>query len=142
MDDLHDEAALGAQLRAEVARSGRTGRPFSLLYVAIDVPPGSATLRRAAAAVRDQVRSIDVPARVDGDAIAVLLPETDRARGRAVAERLRAHVAGVMAGEGAAGEGPAAVRVGLATHPEDGRTAQDLVQAAVAAAARASRRTG
>jgi diguanylate cyclase (GGDEF)-like protein len=90
------------QLQREVARTGRYGHPFCLLLVDIDYfkevndaqghEAGDEALRRVANAIQSGTRGIDTGARIGGDEFAVILPETDLARGLEVAERLRASI--------------------------------------------------
>lgn len=89
-------------LRAEVARARRYGHPLSLLMVDLDRlkqindenghAAGDAMLRGVAACLRAAVRVTDLAVRLGGDEFAVLMPETGREAGLAVAERIRASV--------------------------------------------------
>jgi diguanylate cyclase (GGDEF)-like protein len=54
---------------------------------------GDDVLREVARRLRDTVRETDLPARYGGEEFAVLLPETDLATARDVAERIRLAVA-------------------------------------------------
>ncbi|MDQ3744141.1 MAG: diguanylate cyclase, partial [Acidobacteriota bacterium] len=97
------------QLAREVARTGRYGHPFCLLLIDIDHfkevndahghDAGDEALRLVANAIQSGTRGIDTGARIGGDEFAVILPETDLARGLEVAERLRASI-GSLAVEG------------------------------------------
>jgi len=140
---LYNARHLWQQLELEVARSHRTGRPFSLVFLDLDRfkqvndrhghQAGSAVLREVGELVRARIRAIDVPVRYGGDEFVVLLPETDRAQARAAAERLRE---GVNAEVFLRGRGLAVhvtASFGLATYPADGRTPEELVQRADAA---------
>lgn len=90
------------QLQREVARTERYGHPFCLLLVDIDHfkevndahghEAGDEALRRVANAIQSGTRGIDTGARIGGDEFAIILPETDLARGLEVAERLRASI--------------------------------------------------
>src|ERR687892_1620880 len=87
------------QLEREVGRFSRYGHPFSLLMLDIDRfkevndtrghDAGDEALRRVANVIQSGTRGIDTGARIGGDEFAVILPETDLARGLEVAERLR-----------------------------------------------------
>jgi diguanylate cyclase (GGDEF)-like protein len=94
---------------------------------------GSAVLLEVGELLRTCIRTIDVPVRYGGDEFVVLLPESDRAHALAVAERIRAAMDHALF---LRSSGPG-VRVtasfGLATCPDDGDTAEKIVQAADAA---------
>src|SRR5438874_1467773 len=96
---LMSRRALAAQLTARVREAQRYRRPLSLLLVDVDHfkkvndthghPAGDAVLRGVAAVARAQARETDVVARYGGEEMALVLPETDAAGARAIAERLR-----------------------------------------------------
>jgi diguanylate cyclase (GGDEF)-like protein len=137
---LYNARHLWAQLELEVARSRRTGRPFSVVFLDLDRfklvndrhghQAGSAVLREVGALLRDSIRAIDVPVRYGGDEFVVLFPETDRASARAAAERLRAAVNGAVF-LGARGlEVRVTASFGIASHPDDGATAEEILHLA------------
>src|SRR5215207_7895840 len=90
------------QLEREVARTERYGHPFCLLLLDIDHfkdvndtrghDAGDEALRRVANVIQSGTRGIDTGARIGGDEFAVILPETELARGLEVAERICAAV--------------------------------------------------
>lgn len=90
-------------LRREVGRSHRYGRTVSLILLDLDHfksvndtyghPAGDGVLRAVGLVLRDISREMDVPARLGGEELAVLLPETEAEGARAVAERLRRKLA-------------------------------------------------
>ena len=87
----------------ELARHTRKPRAITLLLIDIDHfkqvndthghPVGDQVIRNLAEVMLRSVRSIDVVARLGGEEFAVLLPSTDVAMGRRIAERIRANVA-------------------------------------------------
>jgi two-component system, cell cycle response regulator len=99
---LANRRRFGRQLEREVARTERYGHPFCLLLLDIDHfkevndarghDAGDEALRRVANAIQSGTRGIDTGARIGGDEFAVILPETELARGLEVAERLRASI--------------------------------------------------
>lgn len=89
-------------LRLEVERSARHGHPLTLAVLDLDRfkavndvhghVVGDHVLRRTAAALARSIRAHDLAARVGGEEFALILPDTDRAGGHALAERARAAV--------------------------------------------------
>ena len=133
------------QLAREVARTERYGHPFCLLLVDIDHfkevndahghDAGDEALRLVANAIQSGTRGIDTGARIGGDEFAVILPETDLARGLEVAERLRASI-GSLAIEGT---GRVTASVGVAELPTCAPGGDELRAAADAALYEAKR---
>jgi len=140
---LYNARHLWQQLEVEVARSRRTGRPFSLVFLDLDRfkevndrhghQAGSATLREVGELVRASIRSIDVPVRFGGDEFVVLLPETDRVRARVAAERLREAVNAAVFLRSRGLEVRVTASFGIASFPDDGQTPEELVHRADAA---------
>ncbi|MGH7674107.1 MAG: MASE1 domain-containing protein [Gemmatimonadales bacterium] len=125
---------LVAVLDREIQRSGRTGRPFALLFLDLDGLKalndrhghlvGSRALCRLADALRASCRAVDTAARFGGDEFAVVLPETDEVAAceaaRRIAEGLRQDL-----------ELPRiSASLGVAVYPRDGRTAEALLGSA------------
>ena len=86
---------------------------------------GDDVLRGVADAVREAVRTFDVPARYGGEELAVVLPETDAESAAIVAERVRSAIA-----EWTGGPKQVTVSVGVATAPANGTTPAHLIAAA------------
>lgn len=130
-------------LEAEVVRSERYGRPFSLVFIDLDHfkavndtwghQAGSAALREVGEVLREELRETDVPTRYGGDEYVILLPEADRDQALGVAERLRAAIAGhvFLVARGLSVRITASL--GVATWPVDGRRAEELLGRADAA---------
>lgn len=121
-------------LHAEICRSSRTSREFSLMLLDLDGLKaindqfghlaGDRALCRLAQILRDCCRSIDTAARHGGDEFALVLPETGMAAATLVAHR----ICELLSKEG---EKPAlSVSVGIASHPKDAETIGTLLYAA------------
>lgn len=104
---LHNRRFFDEALHNEFARMHRETGPLGLVLLDVDYfkayndrlghQAGDECLRRVAATIREAVnRPADVVARFGGEEFVVLLPETDPAGARAVAERIR-HALRVLA---------------------------------------------
>jgi diguanylate cyclase (GGDEF)-like protein/PAS domain S-box-containing protein len=118
-------------LQAEIARSRRTGREFSLVLLDLDGLKmindryghlgGDRALCRLAEILKDCCRNVDTAARHGGDEFAVVLPETCGADATMVAQR----VCKILESET---EAPAlTVSVGIASFPGAGETIGALI---------------
>jgi diguanylate cyclase (GGDEF)-like protein/PAS domain S-box-containing protein len=121
-------------LHAEIARSKRTDREFSLLLLDLDGlkgindgfghQTGDRALCRLAQTLGDCCRSIDTAARQGGDEFALVLPETGASAAALVARRICDLVARDA-------EKPVlSVSVGVASFPNDADTVGSLLSAA------------
>jgi diguanylate cyclase (GGDEF)-like protein len=121
-------------LEAELDRSRRTQRPFSVVLLDMDGLKiindqyghltGSRALVRIGKVLRNHSRAIDTPARYGGDEFAVVLPEAGKDLASRVVTRIRERLA-------AETEAPKlSVSAGVAAFPEDGDTPEKLLGAA------------
>ena len=121
-------------LNAEIARSKRTEREFSLLLLDVDGLKeindrfghlaGNRALGRVAQVLADVCRSIGTAARQGGDEFALVLPEASAAEAKLVAQRICDFLA-----KGA--EVPTlSVSIGIATYPKDAGSIGVLLHAA------------
>ena len=109
---------LGVRCEEECYRARRYGRPLTLLVVELVGQGGSSGAEeRLQSLLRSQLRLSDTAGCLGEKRYAVLLPETDRDGAATVASRLV--------------EALPHVRAGIAVHPQDGSTLEDLVSAAV-----------
>jgi len=121
-------------LHAEICRSKRTGREFSLVLLDLDGLKeindqfghlvGNRALCRLAQILADCCRSVDTAARQGGDEFALVLPETDVAAATLVARRICDLLA-------KATEKPTlSVSIGVASYAKDADTVGTLLCAA------------
>jgi diguanylate cyclase (GGDEF)-like protein len=143
-DDLtqvYNYRFLRTALRREMKRSARSRTPFTLLMVDVDHLKeyndkfghlrGSRVLRELARVLARRVRGMDLVAKYGGDEFTVILPETGRAGGQLVAERIRASVEAHHFPR--VNPGDITVSVGIALFPEDGIQPATLIAASDAA---------
>jgi len=135
---LHNHRYFQEQLVHEVERAQRYGHHLSLLMLDVDRFKqvndtyghlmGDTLLSYVAGLISAKVRSFDVAARYGGDEFAVILPETDQEQALAVAEKLRKAVSTDRHWQGALLSNlEVGICFGLASFPDDGRTADDLL---------------
>jgi diguanylate cyclase (GGDEF)-like protein/PAS domain S-box-containing protein len=134
LTSLANHRRLFEALHAEICRSKRTGREFSLLLLDLDGLKkindrfghlvGNRALCRLGQILRDCCRSIDTAARHGGDEFAVVLPETGIGAATLVARRICDLL-------DADGEAPGlSVSLGIASYPREADTIGTLLYAA------------
>jgi diguanylate cyclase (GGDEF)-like protein len=131
---LANHRSLLEVLQAEICRSKRTGRSFSLLLLDLDGLKkindssghlaGDRALCRLGQILRDCCRSVDTAARHGGDEFAVVLPETSVVSATLVARRICELLSSEI-------EEPAlSVSLGIASYPHDADAIGTLLYAA------------
>jgi diguanylate cyclase (GGDEF)-like protein/PAS domain S-box-containing protein len=121
-------------LHAEICRSQRSGREFSLALLDLNGlkevndrfshQTGDRALCRLGQILKDSCRSIDTAARHGGDEFAMVLPETNTAAATLLARR----ICELLASD--AEEPALSVSVGIASYPRDADTIGTLLAAA------------
>lgn len=116
-------------LAAEVVRAERFRDPVAVVAADLDNfkeindrfghDVGDLVLRAFAAAIKTNVRDVDLPARYGGEEFTVLLPATDAEGGRQLAERLRAAVEELSLDSGGGGIVPVRSSFGVASYPAE-----------------------
>ena len=142
---LHNRRSFSLRLEEEIGRYMRFGHPLSLVLVDLDGfkaindelghQAGDETLREVALLLKRNSRSVDLIFRYGGDEFAILLVETDRGGAVPYSERLREILPLSSFDHGRA----VTASIGIATLPEDGPAAEDLVRVAEEALGAAKR---
>jgi diguanylate cyclase (GGDEF)-like protein len=136
---LVNRRSFNQQLATRLREAQRYRKHISLLLVDVDHfkkvndahghPAGDAVLRGVAGVAASQARETDIVARYGGEELALVLPETDSAGARAIAERLRAAVASTNHPTDK-GHLRVTISLGIATWPGDGAAPEELIEAA------------
>jgi diguanylate cyclase (GGDEF)-like protein len=141
---LGNRRLLRQRLGYEIARHRRYERQFAVLALDLDGfkavndrfghQAGDEVLREIAFGLRRAVRDQDTLVRLGGDEFCVLAPESSYADAERLSQRLRSAVRGAVEGVDQLD-----VSVGYAMFPEEGRTPEELMEHADAAAIEAKR---
>jgi diguanylate cyclase (GGDEF)-like protein/PAS domain S-box-containing protein len=121
-------------LEREVHRAERSHHSFTVLLLDMDELKkindrlghlaGNRALKRLAAILNEQCRSTDLAARYGGDEFAVVLIDSDQGMAEQVTRRIETSLRQDQ-------EAPTlSVSIGIGVYPEDGRTIQELLEAA------------
>jgi diguanylate cyclase (GGDEF)-like protein len=121
-------------LQAELERSGRTNRPFSVLLMDLDKlkqindryghETGTRAICRIAEVLRQHCRPRDIAARYGGDEFSLLLPETSDDFARGVARSIKEHL------EISTEEPKLTLSIGVATYSNNATSVQHLMDTA------------
>lgn len=143
LTQLFNSRYLNLVLRREAKRALRSGRPLSVLFLDLDGfksvndnhghLAGSRALVEAAMVIGGSARETDVASRFGGDEFAMVLPDTDAEGAFAVGERVRERIAAHRFLSADGFNVRLTASVGVATLPDVGASAEDVVRAADAA---------
>jgi len=127
-------------LARELDRAVRYGRPLALVLLDLDRfkvvndthghAAGDRVLKAAARALRSVCRDVDLAARIGGEELALLLPETGVAGASSLAERLRQTLEATQHELPTGGTFQVTASMGIASAGENARTAADLMDRA------------
>jgi diguanylate cyclase (GGDEF)-like protein len=134
--NLANSYAFTERLNLEINRARRFKRPLSVAYIDCDNfkaindtlghNTGNEALRKIGAVLSNNVRSIDLAARMGGDEFAVLLPETDFDSTETVLMRLRQMLSESMKEN----NWPVSFSIGLITYVEPPLSADAIIKKA------------
>ena len=137
---FYNHRFLHERLGEEIVRAQRGRQPLSLLMLDLDDFKlvndnfghlfGDRVLTWTGELIRSTLRASDIPARYGGDEFAVILPETDGDEARRTAERILEAFADRPFISEQRGPVPVAISIGVASFPDCGRTATELIASA------------
>jgi diguanylate cyclase (GGDEF)-like protein len=138
---LFNHREFGHILGKEITRADRYTRPLCLIMLDVDHfkvyndnnghPEGDILLKALAEILLDRIRDVDTASRYGGEEFALLLPETDREKGRIVAEDIRNCVENSpFKGRESQPLGKVTVSLGAAEFPGDGVDSKSLIKKA------------
>ena len=128
-------------LASELLRAGRYKRIFSLIFLDIDYfknyndthghTQGDKMLRTLGQILKKSLRKTDLIARYGGDEFVIMLPETEKAQTRMVAEKICKFVSDYpFQGRETQPQGKVTLSIGVATFPMDGLDGSSLINGA------------
>ncbi len=129
------------RLRQEIAKAKRMQRELSIIIFDLDHFKkyndanghlvGDEALRRVANILRNHCRESDIPARYGGEEFVLVLPETSKPQAKIVAERIRLTIEQTrFEGEEALPLRKLTLSAGIASYPEDGDEASQVIREA------------
>lgn len=134
---LHNRRYFNEMLDYEIGRSERHRHDFSILMLDLDDfkdindtyghPCGDTTLVEVADSLREVMRKGDLATRLGGDEFAIILTETDKEGGMAVAEKLRLKLREVVFKAPDGKSFHVTTSIGLVTFPQDAQNISDLM---------------
>ena len=128
--------------REEQPRATGTETAYRLTLVMLDIDhfkrvndtwghqTGDQVLRAIGHVLSDAVRTMDIVSRYGGEEFAIVFPETAKADGERIAERIRARIQAMDVRTPAGDPLPVTASLGIATFPEDAEEVRELVAAA------------
>jgi diguanylate cyclase (GGDEF)-like protein len=136
---LYNHKHFQGRLDEEFQRTKRIPQILTLMLIDIDHfkkindtyghPAGDSVLKKIAQSIRKTLRGIDIVARYGGEEFAAVLMGTDRSGAKKMAERLRTSVMNnpfVMEEDKLS----VTISIGIATHPHDAETKEELISRA------------
>lgn len=140
LTELYNHRYFQEQMKMQVEQSKRYGTPFSLIIIDIDYfkkfndkfghQAGDAVLRQVAQILKTNIRATDVACRYGGEEMSIILPNTSKDLSFVTAEKICKRVANNKFKLNNNDEENVTISLGVATFPDDGDTASEIIEAA------------
>ncbi len=137
---LYNRRYVLKRLDEEIERAKRYNRVFSCIMIDIDYfkkindtyghPIGDIVLRYMGEILRKSLRTVDIASRYGGEEFLLILPETDLAGTKSVAEKLRHIVCDAEPPESLPKDFKFTISLGIAIYPYDAESREKLINAA------------
>ncbi|KAF0218692.1 MAG: GAF sensor-containing diguanylate [Geobacteraceae bacterium] len=140
LTELYNRRFLEKRMEEELSRSLRNGLHLTVMLMDLDNfktyndlcghIAGDKALKKVAKILRGSVRDMDVVTRYGGEEFCILLPGASKKESIFVAERIRRTIENeVFAGEEDLPQGRLTTSIGISSFPEDGSSANALIDA-------------
>lgn len=140
LTDLYNHRYFQEQMRMMIEASKRYETSFSLIILDIDFfkkfndtfghQAGDAVLRQVAQTLKKNIRSTDIACRYGGEEMSIILPKTDHEIATFTANKICARVSSKDFRLPNGRETSVTISLGVSTFPNDGVTAEELIEAA------------
>ena len=138
LTDLYNHRYFQEQMIANIEKSKKSGKKFSLILTDIDFfkkfndkyghQSGDAVLRLVARTLKKNVKKTDLVCRYGGEEMSVILINADKQKATEVAQRLCNAVSETKCQLGFDLEVNVTISLGVATYPDDGNTPSELIE--------------
>lgn len=138
LTELYNHRYFQDALRKQIEISKRYGTSFSLIITDIDFfkkfndtyghQSGDAVLRQVAQELKKNSRTTDIVCRYGGEEMSIILPNTTAEEALFNANRINKAVAERKFKINSDENGNVTISVGVSTYPQDGETAQELIE--------------
>ncbi len=140
LTELYNHRYFQEQMKMQVEQSRRYETPFSLIIIDIDYfkkfndkfghQAGDAVLRQVAQILKHNIRATDIACRYGGEEMSIILPNTSKELSFVTAEKICKRVATNKFKLNSTDEENVTISLGVATFPDDGDTASEIIEAA------------
>ena len=138
LTELYNHRYFQEQMLENIENCKKTGRKLSLILTDIDFfkkfndhyghQAGDAVLRQVARTLKKNVKKTDLVCRYGGEEMSVILRNADNEAAMEVAQRLCEAVAKTICKLSPTLESHVTISLGVATYPENGQTATELIE--------------